>query len=97
MKKLDTFVIGLVVGVVGFVLGFVLLGLIWSTVQDASFSFFYNEAFIKAPMYKVKILSASSILNVVLFGIGFQKEYYNLCKGIMGILILTLLGIVIFY
>ncbi|MCB0762743.1 MAG: hypothetical protein KDC12_14550 [Flavobacteriales bacterium] len=97
MARLNTFVAGVLIGLVGFVLGFILLGLIWAQVENSTFSFFFYEGFIKAPMYKVKILSASSILDVILFYIAFQRGFIELCKGIMAVLLLTLVAIMVFY
>lgn len=97
MKKWDTLLIGLAIGVVGFIAGFLLLGIAWSAKEGSSLQFFIQEAFINAPMYKVKILSGSSILNVIIFFWAFQKEYNNIARGIIGTLILTLIAILIFY
>ncbi|MFT4679163.1 MAG: ABC-type phosphate transport system permease subunit [Flavobacteriales bacterium] len=97
MKKWDTLLLGFVVGALGLIIGFLLLGLAWSAKEESSLHFFIQEAFINAPMYKVKILSGSSILNVIIFFWAFQKEHNNIARGIIGTLILTLIAILIFY
>ncbi len=97
MKKWDTLPIGFLVGILGFAGGFLLLGLAWSLKENTSLSFFIEEAFLNAPMYRVKILSGSSILNVLIFFWAFQKEHNNIARGIIGCLILTLIAVLIFY
>jgi hypothetical protein len=95
--RLDKFSVGIVSGLVGLIIGFVIIGTLWGLLEGESLSFFIEVAFIKAPMYRVRILTASGIFDVLLFFYFFQNGFLNFCKGMLGVLLIAVLAILILY
>ena len=96
-NQIDKTWVGLVTGLVGLFLGFIAIGIAWAILENSTLSFFIENAFIKTPMYRVRILTASVILDVLLFYIAFQKSMMNFAKGILSVMILAVLAIIILY
>lgn len=97
MKKFDNIWIGMVVGILGAIVGFFGYALIWSSMNDTSVSYFVNEVFLASDIFKDKIITISVLFNVILFWICLRAEYFELGKGVIAILLVSVPIIIYFY
>lgn len=97
MRKLDNIWIGMLVGILGILVGFFLYAVVWSGMNDTSVRFFVEEIFLASNLFKDKIITISVLFNVLLFWICLRTEFFELGKGIMAILLLSVPLIIYFY
>ncbi len=96
-EKLDKFWIGAVLGILGALIGFLVFGAIWSISNDVTFNYFYKDVFLGTRYYTDKIITISILLDVVLFFLFMQLHWYNLCKGLLAVVISTVPLVIYFY
>lgn len=96
-QKFDKFWIGFVLGIIGAFIGLCIFGLIWSNVNDQDFAYFFKDVFIGTRYYTDKLITMSVVLDVFLFFIFMKMEWYNLSKGLLGVVILAVPIVVYFY
>lgn len=89
--RFDKFWIGLVLGLLGAMVGFSLFGLMGAAVNDVSFTYFVNAVFIDRTFlqFQDKVITFSILADVVLFYFFMRAEWYNLCKGLLAVVILA--------
>ncbi|MCC6600656.1 MAG: hypothetical protein IT223_08260 [Crocinitomicaceae bacterium] len=85
--RLDKFWIGLIVGVLGALLGYFAFAAFWALYNDTSIVFFTREIFLGSGIFQDKIVTISILLDVVLFYFFLRANWYNLCKGILAVVI----------
>jgi hypothetical protein len=95
--KLDKFWVGAILGVVGAILGFMIYGFIWAQANDVTFMYFYKDVFIGTSFFTDKIVTISVLLDVVLFFVFMRFNWYNLCKGILAVVILAVPVAIYYY
>ena len=97
MKKLDNIWIGMGLGVLGAIVGFFGYAILWSLMNETDVSYFVNEVFLASDIFKDKIITISVLFNVILFWICLRKEYYELGKGVIAVLLVSVPIIIYFY
>ncbi len=81
--------IGVVLGIVGAILGFLMFGFGFALKEDMTFGEFYRDVFLGVDNFQSRIVTFSMLIDVVLFFLFIRKDYQELCKGIMAVLILA--------
>ena len=94
--QIDRVWMGAIVGLIGTALGGILFGSWWAWMNGTSLQFFLDTIAFKSQLYRDSILTASALLNVVLFWIALRFNWEKLAKGILMILLLTVPFIVYF-
>ena len=79
--KFDTLPVGLAAGVVGTALGGLLLGQWWAWANGTTFQDFYKTVVLGSQIYRDSILTASTLLNVVLFWVAAALAVEALLAG----------------
>ena len=94
--RLDSIQAGLVAGVAGTVLGWGLLGLWWALANDSTFEYFYHHVWIGSQLYRDSILTASVLLNVVLFYLANRWNMERFAQGLLGIILIAV-PLIVYY
>jgi hypothetical protein len=89
--------VGVVLGLLGAILGFVIFGLIFALKEDMTFYEFYRDVFLGVANFQSRIISFSVLLDIVMFYIFIRKDYQQMCKGIMAVLVLAVIAVAILY
>lgn len=95
--KLDNIWIGMAAGAVGAVLGFVLFGLGFAQINNCTFSYFYNDVFMGVSDFQSRIVTFSMLIDVVLFFIFLRINMLEFAKGLMAVLVLSVLVVAWLY
>lgn len=95
-SRLDSVQAGLVAGVAGTVLGWGLLGLWWAVANDSTFEYFYRHVWIGSQLYRDSILTASVLLNVVLFYLANRWDMERFAQGLLGIILIAV-PLIVYY
>jgi hypothetical protein len=89
-ERFDKVWVGAVLGILGAVTGFMLFGLVWSVGTEHSFTYYIKDVFTGiTSMFQDKIVTISILIDVVLFYLFLRKNWYNLCKGLLAMVILS--------
>lgn len=88
-QNLDKFWIGFVVGLLGALFGFFAFGWFWALSEGVTFSYFFNDVFIGTGFFQDKIVTISILFDVVLFYFFMRANWLNMCKGILGVVVLS--------
>lgn len=88
-QRWDKAWVGVLVGIIGAAIGFVLFGYYGAATQEVSWTHFIHTVFVDRSMlqFQDKVVTISILLDVVLFFIFMRLEWYNLCKGLLGVVI----------
>ncbi|MFN0030878.1 MAG: hypothetical protein ACKVOR_01820 [Flavobacteriales bacterium] len=96
-QTLDKVPIGIIAGLLGAILGFVLFGLLFCAYEDVTFADYIHKAFLGISDLQSRIVSLSILLNVVLFFFLIKKEWYNMAKGLMVVMVVCVPVVVWLY
>jgi hypothetical protein len=97
-SKWDTIPYGMALGIVGAALGFLLFGLIFTLGTSTSLStFFHDLAYGITAMYQDKVVTISILVDVVLFYYFIRKEWFQISRGILYIVICSVPVALYFY
>jgi hypothetical protein len=89
-QRFDKFWVGVILGLIGAAVGFVLFGLVWSLGTDHSFTFYIRDVFEGVTsLFQDKIVTISILIDVVLFYLFLRIHWYNLAKGLLAVVILS--------
>lgn len=97
MRKLDNIWIGMGVGILGAFVGFFLYAFMWAQMNDMSIRFFVDEIFFATDLFKDKIITISVLFDVLLFWLCLRTDFFELGKGIIAVLLLSVPLIIYFY
>lgn len=89
MQRFNKIWVGIILGIIGAFAGFFLFGIGFSIKEEMTFSEFYRDVFLGVDNFQSRIVSFSMLVDVILFYIFMRKDYQELCKGIMAVLILS--------
>lgn len=89
--------IGVVSGILGAVVGFCLFGLGFSLYNNISFSKFITDIFLGVSDFQSRIVTFSMLADVILFFIFIRKDYQEFCKGLILVLILSVMAVAWLY
>ena len=92
----DRFWVGLVAGLIGTCCGGLLLGVWWSMANGSTVAYFYDEVVLGSMLYRDSILTASTLLNVVLFWVANRMGWERIAQGLLGVILITVPFIVYF-
>jgi hypothetical protein len=95
--RFDKLWIGILVGIVGAALGFLGFGFAWSAMNDTDFNYFYHDVFLNTGFYQDKIITVSILLDVLLFYLFMRINWLNICKGLLGVVIVSVPVVIYFY
>lgn len=87
--RLDSIITGVLAGLVGNILGLLVLGVFWAVSNGTTVEYFITEIAIKSELYKDSILSVSTLFNVGIFYLALRKELWNFCRGILGVILIS--------
>ena len=79
--KLDTFAYGVAAGILGAAVGFVVFG--------QTFSRFVETLVQGTEIFHDKLVTVSILFDVILFFVMIRQDYYNFCKGLLAVVIVS--------
>ena len=94
---IDRVWVGMVAGILGALVGFGLFGLGFSIVNDITFSAFITDVFLRVQDFQSRIVTISMLIDVVLFFIFIRKNYQQFCRGLIAILVLSVVAVTWLY
>ena len=98
LKKYDKAWIGFIMGLSAAVLSYFLYASIWALIYDVTLDEFFVSVFNGfAGHFRSKIITVCALSDVLLFYIFLRKNYLNLCKGLLAVLVLTVPVIIYLY
>ena len=99
MKKstIDNVWIGMIAGVLGAVIGFLLFGVGFAIFNDITLSHFITNVFLGVSDFQSRIVTFSMLIDVILFFVFIKKDYQQFCKGLIAILVLSVLAVAWLY
>lgn len=99
MKKstIDNVWIGMIAGVLGAIIGFLLFGLGFAIFNDITLSHFITNVFLGVSDFQSRIVTFSMLIDVILFFVFIKKDYQQFCKGLIAILVLSVLAVAWLY
>lgn len=95
--KLDNIWIGILIGLLGALIGFLLFTFGWTLIYDSDFKYFIEEVFLGSGIFRDKIITVSVLFDVLLFAIFMRMNWYEMCKGILAVVIVSVPVIIYFY
>ncbi len=87
--KLDTFAYGLAAGILGAALGFVVFGFLIAQLNGQTFSRFFQTLVQGSDIFHDKLVTVGILFDVILFFVMIRQEYYNFCKGLLAVVIVS--------
>lgn len=96
-KKGDHILIGIGTGLIGAVIGFYLFAFIWGLWYDRGVDDFIQQAWKGTDVFKDRILTISVLFDVFLFALFLRLKFYEICKGILLVVLLSVPVILYFY
>jgi hypothetical protein len=99
MKKstIDNVWIGMIAGVIGAIVGFLLFGVGFAIFNDITLSHFITNVFLGVSDFQSRIVTFSMLIDVILFFVFIKKDYQQFCKGLIAILVLSVLVVAWLY
>ena len=96
-KKYDNMWVGLGVGVAGALFGFLIFAAGFSLFNHISIREFITDIFLGVQDFQSRIITFSMLADVVLFFVLLKKNYLNLCKGIMAVMVISVAVVAMLY
>jgi hypothetical protein len=87
--KLDTFAFGLAAGILGAAAGFVVFGFLIAQLNGQTFGRFFQTLVQGSDIFHDKLVTVSILFDVILFFVMIRQEYYNFCKGLLAVVIVS--------
>lgn len=89
--------VGIIAGILGAIIGFVGFGLGFGLVNHMSFADFFNNIFLGVSDFQSRIVTFSMLIDVILFFIFIRKNYQEFCKGLIAVLVLSVMVVAWLY
>lgn len=96
-EKWNNIWVGMAVGIAGAIAGFLLFGFGFALINKTTFSYFWNDIFLGVQDFQSRIITFSMLINVVLFFILTKRNWLEMAKGIMAILVLSVPVVALLY
>lgn len=97
-SKWDKVWVGIVMGLVASVLSYFIYAGLWAWYNDLTIHDFYLDVFAGFEGYFTsKIITICALSNVLLFYIFLKRNYMDLCKGLLAVLVITVPVIIYYY
>lgn len=87
----------MIAGVLGAIIGFLLFGLGFAIFNDITLSHFITNVFLGVSDFQSRIVTFSMLIDVILFFVFIKKDYQQFCKGLIAILVLSVLAVAWLY
>ena len=87
--KLDTFAYGVAAGILGAAVGFVVFGFLIAQINGQTFLRFIETLVQGSDIFHDKLVTVSILFDVILFFVMIRQEYYNFCKGLLAVVIVS--------
>ena len=87
--KFDHVLWGIAAGILGACFGFLIFGMFIAAVQDVTFGRFIETLVEVTDTFHDKLVTVSILIDVLIFFIMIRKEYYEFCKGILAVVIVS--------
>ncbi len=87
----------MITGLLGAIVGFAVFGIGFSWKNDISFSYFVHDVFFSVTDFQSRIVTFSMLIDVVLFFIFIRKNYQEFCKGLLAVLVLSVIAVALLY
>jgi hypothetical protein len=88
-KNWDNIWVGIIIGLLGFGLGLLLFGLGFSIWSGGTLKQFIDNVFLGLYDFESRIVTVAILFDVAIFYLFLRKNYMQLCKGIMAIMVLS--------
>lgn len=95
--SVDKVWIGVIAGIFGALLGFVIFGIGFSLKNGISFSSYISDIFFGISDFQSRIVTFSMLIDVVLFFIFIRMNYQEFCKGLLAVLVLSVMAVAWLY
>ena len=95
-RRVKHTLLGVLIGLVGDLLGFFVYTLVFVMLNNVSYRFFIEEVFLGTDLFKSQIFTGSILLNVVLFYIFMRKDLNDLNRGLIIVILFTVMAIVFY-
>ena len=89
--------LGVLIGILGNLVGFCLFAAFVMFYHNVDFHVFYNVLFLGSDQFKANIISGAILVNIILFFIFMRKGKDELNRGLIVIVLFTVMAIVYFY
>jgi len=98
-EKLDKFWLGLLLGFAGAFGGFFIFAFLWSLVNETTVKDFIDNVFFNSGpiQFQDKIVSVSMIADILLFYLFMRMSWYNVCKGLLAVVICAVPVVIYLY
>lgn len=89
--------LGLALGVLGAIAGFFMFAVGFSLYNHITIKEFITDIFLGVQDFQSRIVTFSMLVDVVMFFILMKKNYFNLCKGIMAVMVVSVAVVAMLY
>ena len=97
-SKWDNVPYGIALGIIGAAVGFILFGLVFTLGTSTNLATFFNDlAYGVTAMYQDKVVTVSILVDVVLFYYFIRKEWFQISRGILYVVICSVPVALYFY
>lgn len=93
-QRMKRTLLGILIGVVGNLAGFLGYATAFVLLNKVNYRFFVEKVFLEHDYFKSQIFTGSILLNVVLFYIFMRKDWNDLNRGLIVVILLTVIAIV---
>ncbi len=87
----------MITGLLGAVVGFVVFGVGFAWKNNITFADFIHDVFLGVSDFQSRIVTFSMLIDVVLFFIFIRKNYQDFCKGLLAVLVLSVIAVALLY
>ena len=95
--RMQQTLLGMLAGVVGNLVGFMFFAAIVMFYHNVDFRVFYEVLFLGSDRFKSNIISGAILVNIILFFIFMRKGKDELNRGLIVVILLTVMSIVYYY
>ncbi len=87
----------MIAGLLGAVVGFVGFGFGFAWKNNITFADFIHDVFLGVSDFQSRIVTFSMLIDVILFFFFIRKNYQDFCKGLLAVLVLSVIAVALLY